>query len=44
MDALVELGRIPNDSRRYIKGITHLFPEPDKDNPRIEITLTEVLT
>lgn len=41
LDALVELGRIPNDTRRWIKGITHEFPEPDNMNPRIEVTLEE---
>lgn len=41
LDALVETGRIPNDSRRFISGITHIFPPPDKTNPRVEVTITE---
>lgn len=41
LDALVVLGRIPNDTRRWIKGITHEFPAPDKANPRVEITLSD---
>jgi Holliday junction resolvase RusA-like endonuclease len=41
MDALVELGRIPGDTRRWVKGISHEFPDPDAKNPRIEITITE---
>lgn len=42
LDALVETGRIPNDGRRWIKEISHLFPEPDRDNPRIKVTITKV--
>lgn len=41
LDALVRLKRIPNDSRRWIKGITHEFPEPDKKNARVEVVLME---
>lgn len=41
LDALVELGRIPDDSRRWVKGISHDFPDPDKKNPRIEVEITE---
>ena len=41
LDALVELGRIPNDTRKWIKGITHEFPEPDKKNPRVEVSIFE---
>ena len=43
LDALVELGRIPNDTRRWIKGINHSFPEPDKENPRVEVSIKEIL-
>lgn len=42
LDALVVLGRIPNDTRRWIKGISHVFNEPDKQNPRIEVTVTSL--
>lgn len=41
LDALVELKRIPDDSRKWILGITHEFPAPDKANPRVEITLND---
>jgi len=41
LDALVENGRIPNDTRRWIKGITHEFPEVDKNKPRVEVQITE---
>jgi hypothetical protein len=43
LDALVELNRIPGDGRRWIKTIEHVFPEPDKKNPRVEIEITEAL-
>jgi hypothetical protein len=39
LDALVELGRIPDDSRRWISGISHEFPPADKKAPRIEIAI-----
>lgn len=41
MDSLVELGRIPNDTRRWVKSLLHEFPDPDKKNPRIEVTIIE---
>lgn len=43
LDALVEMKKIPRDSRRWVKGIFHEFPEPDKQNPRIEITIKEFM-
>jgi hypothetical protein len=39
IDALVMAGIIPNDTREWIKGISHTFPAPDKKNPRIEMTV-----
>lgn len=41
LDALVELKRIPNDTRRWVKAIEHVFPNPDKTNPRIEVQIEE---
>lgn len=41
LDALVELNRIPNDSRKWIKGITHDFPDPNKNDPRVEVQIEE---
>ena len=39
LDALVQVGALPNDSRRYVCGIEHrVFT--DKANPRIEVTLS----
>lgn len=42
MDSLVELGKIPNDTREWIKGISHEFAAPSRDNPKIEVTIEEV--
>lgn len=39
LDSLVELGRIPGDGRRWIKGISHYFPPPDKKAPRILVRI-----
>jgi Holliday junction resolvase RusA-like endonuclease len=41
-DALVMAKVIPNDTREWVKGISHSFPPPDKANPRIEVTVTEI--
>lgn len=41
LDALVELKRIPGDSRRWIRGIEHEFALPEKEAPRIEVELTD---
>jgi hypothetical protein len=40
-DALVMANVIPNDTREWVRGISHTFPPPDKANPRIEVTVTE---
>lgn len=42
-DALVETGRVTNDTRAFVREIGHVFPLPDKTNPRIEVEITEVL-
>jgi Holliday junction resolvase RusA-like endonuclease len=41
LDGLVKAGTIPNDTRRYIKSITHI-PELDRDNPRVEVEIQEI--
>lgn len=41
LDGLVKAGTIPNDSRRYIKSITHI-PELDRQNPRVEVEIIEI--
>lgn len=40
-DGLVKSGIIPNDTWRYVKGITHHF-EIDRKNPRVEVQVTEI--
>jgi Holliday junction resolvase RusA-like endonuclease len=42
IDALVMAKVIPNDTREWVRGISHTFPPPDKANPRIEVTVTEI--
>lgn len=42
-DALVEAGKIPDDNYLHLKKVTYLFGEIDKDNPRVEIIIEEVL-
>ena len=39
LDALVETGRLKNDTARWVRGITHKFPKPDANNPRVEVTI-----
>lgn len=39
LDALVTTGTIKNDSRRFVKRISHFFCEPDKDNPRVRFVI-----
>lgn len=41
LDGLVKAGTIPNDTRRYIKSITHI-PELDRKNPRVEVEIVDV--
>lgn len=42
LDALVKLRKIPEDSRRWVKEIRHVFPDPDRAHPRIEVELTSL--
>lgn len=35
-------GVFPFDTRKWICSITHEFPEPEKNNPRIEVTLQSI--
>ena len=41
LDALVEAQVIPDDSRKYIKGLYHDF-KTDKNNPNIRVEIEEV--
>jgi len=41
MDGLVLAGVIQNDTRRFVTGFEHFFPEPDPQNHRVEVSLIE---
>lgn len=42
MDALTELDRIQDDNYLYVPEISFNFGKVDKDNPRVEIVITEL--
>lgn len=39
LDALVEAAILPRDSRKWVKGLSDGYPDPDKQKPRIEVTI-----
>lgn len=41
MDALVEMGKLPDDNYEHLTKITFLFGGYDKSNPRVEILLKD---
>lgn len=41
-DALVEFGVLPEDNYNHIPKIQFQFGHIDKDNPRVEIKITEI--
>lgn len=41
-DALVELGRLPDDNYRYLAQVTYRFGEIDRINPRVEVQIEDV--
>lgn len=41
-DALVELGKLPDDNYKHITSITYCFGSIDPSNPRVEILIIEV--
>lgn len=41
-DALVELGKLPDDNHKYIPMVVYLDGEIDKDNPRIEVEILPI--
>jgi Holliday junction resolvase RusA-like endonuclease len=41
LDGLVEASVLHDDGRKYVRAIHHLFPAPDKTNPRIEVHIVE---
>lgn len=40
-DALVELGRLPDDNYRYLAQIDYRFGAIDRENPRVEVTIED---
>lgn len=43
LDALVELGALEDDSDTFVKLETILPTETDKENPRVEVTVKELV-
>ena len=43
-DALVELGRLPEDNIHHIRAIDFRYGEVDKDDPRVEIEIESYLS
>lgn len=41
LDGLVTSGKLEDDSRKWVRGITHHFPI-DRNNPRVVVTITEI--
>lgn len=41
-DGLVESGKLENDTRYWIREITHHFPSPDPIHPRVEVEIHEI--
>ena len=41
LDGMVELGTIPDDGQKYVKGISHEL-HLDRKNPRVEVEIEEV--
>lgn len=44
LDGLREAGVLPNDTRRYVRGIYSDFPDPDPIRPRVEVTIETIDT
>jgi len=42
IDGLVTAGILPDDGRRTIRSLTHLFPDPNPKAPRLTISLIEI--
>lgn len=41
LDGLVDAGVLIDDSRKYVVGFIDVFPEPDKNNPRVIVEIIE---
>lgn len=42
LDGLVMAGILPSDGRKWVRGISHQFPEICPSNPRVEVTIQEI--
>lgn len=42
LDGIVNAGKLPNDTREWVRQIMHEFPDPCPKNPRVEVMLTQV--
>lgn len=42
MDALVEMGKMPDDNYEHLANIQYVFGGYDKANPRVEIYLEDI--
>lgn len=42
LDGLVSAGVLKSDSRKHVIGLQDEFPQPDPDNPRIEVKIMEM--
>jgi len=42
-DALVELGKLPDDNYKYIPEVKYVFREVDKLNPRVDIYIDPII-
>ena len=42
-DALVELDKLPEDNYQHLQDVQYCYGGKDKDNPRVEILVTEVI-
>lgn len=42
LDGLVNAGVLQGDNRKWVRQITHSFPEPDKTQPRVEVELETI--
>ena len=44
LDGLVEAGVLPTDGRKNcVAELDHVFPDPDKDNPRVVVEIVELI-
>lgn len=40
LDGIVSAGKLPNDTRQWVKKISHEFPDPCPKNPRVVVMLS----